>query len=226
MKKISKKELKKVLNMHSLWLHLNGGEKADLSHTDLSRLDLFGVDLRNADLHGANLEGAKLSSARLSSANLSDAYMTHVDLCRADLHRANLRGANLSEAHLFRTCLVGADMRGANLREAYLCYSDMSAALLEDADLRGAYLSDINLQLSVFGEGRHIWTLDRIGSEKLRVIYDATDDKVFCGCFSGSFDEWRAEIENGYPNKDGVYRREFEAAIAYFETLKKIHGIK
>ena len=87
-------------------------------------------------------------------------------------------------------------------------------------------MSDVNLQLSVLGKGHHIWTLDRIGGNKLRIIYDATYDKVFCGCFSGTFDEWRVGIEEDYPNKDDVYRREYEAAIAYFETLKKIHGIK
>ena len=89
------------------------------------------------------------------------------------------------------------DGRLADLRDADLNY----------ADLRGADLDD------------HIVCLDRIGSAKRRTTYNATKDIVWCGCFKGTFEEWVAKIRETYPNKNAIYRKEYEAAIAFFKTV-------
>ena len=87
---MEKKELKKVLNQHDLWLNSN--------HKKGKR-----VNLTRANLRGANLRGAYLTGA----------YLTGVNLTRANLTRANLRGANLRGANLTRANLTGADLTGA-----------------------------------------------------------------------------------------------------------------
>lgn len=99
------------------------------------------------------------------------------------------------------------DGRLADLSHAYLNYADLRDADLSGADLRGADLDD------------HIVCLDRIGSAKRRTTYNATKDIVWCGCFKGSFEEWVAKIRETYPNKNAIYRKEYEAAIAFFKTV-------
>ena len=85
MRKISKEELKQILEKHKIYITTSGkeGERAYLN-----RADLRGADLSGADLSRANLEGADLSWANLSGA----------DLKGANLSRANLSGANLEGA--------------------------------------------------------------------------------------------------------------------------------
>ena len=86
MRKISKEELKDILDKHNKWLNdEDGGERADLR----------GADLINANLTGANLRGADLMNADLRDADLRDA-----DLIGADLSGANLRGAYLKKCHI------------------------------------------------------------------------------------------------------------------------------
>ena len=164
---------------------------------DGRRANLSGADLRGADLRGANLRDADLRVANLRDADLGRAYLGGADLRCANLRDAYLGGANLSGADLGRAYLGGADLRCANL----------SGADLSGADLRGATFDD------------RIFCLDRIGSFKRRTTYNATKDIVWCGCFKGTFEEWVAKIRTTYPDENNVYRKEYEAAIAFFKTV-------
>ena len=150
------------------------------------------ADLRGASLRGVDLGCANLGGASLSCADLNYAYLRYTDLRNADLSGASLYGADLS----------GASLRGADLR---------------GADLRGANLGDADLSYATFDD--HIVCLDRIGSSKRRTTYNATKDIVWCGCFTGTFEEWVAKIHKTYPDESNVYRKEYEAAIAYFKAV-------
>ncbi len=104
---MNSEQLKKILNLHKLWVYSNGksGKRADLYDTDLYDADLRGVNLRNAklqganlydaDLRGADLQGADLRGADLHGADLRDADLRDADLRDADLRKANLQGASL-----------------------------------------------------------------------------------------------------------------------------------
>ena len=186
-------DLKEVLRLHELWINDDkDGRRANLSGADLSDADLSGADLSRADLSGADLSGANLGCANLGCAYLSGAY----------LRCANLSGADLRDADLGRAYLSGAYLRCANLSGA-----DLSGANLSGADLSGATFDD------------RIFCLDRIGSVKRRTTYNATKDIVWCGCFKGTFEEWVAKIRETYPDENNVYRKEYEAAIAFFKTV-------
>ena len=97
---------------------------------------------------------------------------------------------------------VRASLRGANLRDANL----------SDASLSGADLSGADLDIS-------ICSIDQIGSRNGRTTYNITHNKVWCGCFTGTFEEWIAKIRKTYPDEACRYRREYEAAIAYFKAI-------
>lgn len=124
-----------------------------------------------------------------------------------DGRRADLGGANLSDADL-----SDADLRCADLSDA-----DLRCANLRDANLGGADLRGANLSYATFDD--RIFCLDRIGSAKRRTTYNATKDIVWCGCFEGTFEEWVAKIRKTYPDENNVYRKEYEAAIAFFKTV-------
>lgn len=194
-------DLKEVLRLHERWIYgYEDGRRADLSQRDLSHADLRGADLRNASLHNADLRGTDLYYA----------YLSYADLHNANLNGADLRGADLSYA----------DLNGASLRNADLHGTDLYGANLGDTDLNGVYLRDADLSYATFDD--RIFCLDRIGSVKRRTTYNATKDIVWCGCFTGTFEEWVAKIRKTYPDENNVYRKEYEAAIAFFKAIAKI----
>ena len=161
------------------------------------KANLSDANLCYADLRGANLSGADLIGADLRDANLIDA-----DLCYANLRGANLRGANLS----------GADLRDANLCYADLCYADLS-----DADLRSANLSFALMD-------GFVYQLSRIGSSNRMTTFWADRDIVWCGCFTGTFKDWRDKIRKTY-TADEEYRKQYEAALKYFAELAAVDGM-
>ena len=107
MKKITKEELKTILEQHKLWLDSDGekGKRANLT---------------GADLTGANLTRANLTHANLYRANLTGADLTGADLTNAYLRCANLYGAILSGANLSGVDLTGADLSHADLTNTIL----------------------------------------------------------------------------------------------------------
>ena len=129
--------------------------------------------LRGADLSGADLRGANLSCADLSGANLSG---------------ANLRGANLSEADLCAD-LSGADLSGADLRG-----TDLSGADLSDADIRGVMIDYLK-------NAPNIYSFSGFGEYKRTVSYNADQDQVKCGCFTGTLEQFIEQVNVKYSDQ-------------------------
>ena len=92
MKKLTQKQINKILEEHKHWLNE----------------DCEGWEIMRADFSYCDLSGADLSHANLCVANLHDA-----NLCDADLHDANLRCADLCGAKLCGANLSYADLSGA-----------------------------------------------------------------------------------------------------------------
>ncbi len=90
-KKITREELKKVLDDHKLWIDNHSeGKRADLAYTDLSGMDLRGVDLFAADLFRASLENTDLRGAYMAGCTLEGANLKGANLISTDLEAANL----------------------------------------------------------------------------------------------------------------------------------------
>lgn len=203
--------LNKIIEEHQIWLRdRSKGRRAYLGYLDLRDAKFPFADLRYADLTGADLTGADLSNVNFSNAKmryscLRSAYLINANLRKADLYYADLSRANLNKANL----------SGANLSFARLCETD-----LYRAKIHGAHLANADLSYATVRE--RIFCLDRIGSFKRRTTYNVTKDIVWCGCFKGTFKQWVAEIRKTYPNKNDPYRKQYEAAIAYFKSLAGI----
>ena len=97
---MNKTDLEKILTEHTLWLHNEGGKRADLRGADLGEADLKGANLREADFRGANLGEADLRGANLREADLRETTLGWANLGWANLRGTNLGGARLSEANL------------------------------------------------------------------------------------------------------------------------------
>jgi hypothetical protein len=173
---------------------LDGSEKEIKT---LRGADLRGANLCVADLRGANLCGANLCGANLCRANLCRANLCEADLCGADLCGANLCGADLRGANICNADLLGADLLGANI-----CNAD-----LRGADLRGADLPSLYYSISL------------IGSRKGMTTYSVAEDKIYCGCYTGTLKEFKERVAQTYPEKSSVHRKEYDAAIFFFESL-------
>lgn len=140
--------------------------------------------------------------ANLSDADLRDADLSNTDLSSADLRYANLRFADLSSADLSSADLRYADLRFANLLSADFRYADLSSADLRFAELDKTYL-----------------VISMIGSVKRQTTYCVEDDKVCCGCFTGTMQEFYNKVLKTYPDTDNLHHKEYVGWIKYAKSL-------
>ena len=150
----------------------------------------------------ANLRSADLSYADLRSADLSYADLRSADLSYADLSYADLRSADLSSADLSSADLRSADLRSANLRSADLRYADLRSADLSSADLDKRYIQ-----------------VACIGSAKRMTTYCFDDDKIWCGCFTGTLAEFEAQVKETHKDNE-KHLKEYLGFINYVNSLK------
>lgn len=124
---MEKKQLRKILELHELWLaNSDKGVRANLKYVYLEDANLYGADLRWADLQGSTLIDVNLKHADLRYADLSNVDLSYADLSYADLRYANLKASNLRYANLH-----GANLQGVNLMNVNLDYSNLKCVNLD-----------------------------------------------------------------------------------------------
>ena len=115
--------------------------------------------------------------------------------------KANLIGANLIDSNLRGADLRGADLRGADLRD-----SDLRGANLRGANLRGADLP------------KRFITICCIGSRNDQTTYCFEDNKIWCGCFVGTLEDFEIKVNKTHKNNER-YLKEYVGAINYIRSL-------
>ena len=115
--------------------------------------------------------------------------------------KANLIGANLIDSNLRGADLRGADLRGADLRD-----SDLRGANLRGANLRGADLP------------KRFITICCIGSRNDQTTYCFEDNKIWCGCFVGTLEDFEIKVNKTHKNNER-YLKEYIGAINYIRSL-------
>ena len=115
----------------------------------------------------------------------------------SDELKTTVINANLSEV----------DLRGANLRWADLSGADLSRADLSRAILFGAILPSKYLAVS------------QIGSRKDQTLYSFQENKIWCGCFTGTLEEFKAKVVKTH-RENPQYLKEYLGFIEYIEKLK------
>jgi len=146
---------------------------------------------------------------------------------RADLRYADLRSADLRSANLSYADLSGANLRSADLSGADLCYSDLRSAYLRSANLRSAALSGADLSGANLPDGCKIYSVNGCGSVRRMTTYRIDTDEIWCGCFHGTFAEFKAKVASGY-EVGHKHRNEYDAVIAFFEAMERMEkkGVK
>ena len=187
------RNLEEVLELHKKWLKREeGGIKADLSDEDLSNVDLIDVNLRYADLSGSILMGAYLSNANLSDSDLSYVYLSN---------------ANLSDSDLRYSDFSNADLRGVDF---------------SGSDLTGVDLTNTNFYLTNLYKCKGDFVgIENIGSRNDTTHYFYKSDRVICGCFSGTMEEFEEKVKKSYAKDDKEYR-EYIVAIRTLKELAEI----
>ena len=127
---------------------------------------------------------------------------SYANLSYADLRYANLSSADLSYADLRYADLSYADLRYADLSYADLRYADLSSANLSSADLDKRYIS-----------------ISCIGSSKRMTTYCFEDNKIWCGCFTGTLEEFESKVNETHKNNE-QYLKEYLGFINYLKSLK------
>ena len=94
----------------------------------------------------------------------------------------------------------------ANLRGANLIGAD-----LREADLRGANLREADLP-------KRFITICCIGSRNDQTTYCFEDNKIWCGCFVGTLEDFEIEINKTHKNNER-YLKEYIGAINYIRSL-------
>ena len=201
--------LDEVLELHNMWLNNEeGGEKANLSTEDLSY---------------ANLSEADLSYATLSYTDLNHAYLYKSNLSEANLSEANLSGAYLRYANLYITDLTHVDLSEVNLRYSNLRYANLSEADLRYVDLTETNLTNTKFYLTnLYKSKGDLVGVEKIGSRKDTTHYFYKDDRVICGCFGGTMEEFEKKVKESYNKYDKEYK-EYMIAIDTLKRLAELH---
>ena len=147
-------------------------------------------------------------------ANLSGEDLSYSDLSGVNLSWANLEGTDLEGTNLEGTDLKGADLSHANLSGAILIGANLSYADLSEASLIGAKFYLTNLYKS---KGDFV-SVGNIGSRNDTTHYFYKDNRIICGCFSGTMKDFEEKVKESY----GEYEVEYKEYIIAIDTLKRL----
>ena len=198
------KTLEVALELHYMWLKgEKGGEKVNLSCENLSYTDLSYATLSYADLSFSDLSFSDLSFSDLSYSNLKDTNLNHSDLSFSDLSFSDLSYSDLSFS----------DFKYTNLNHSDLSFSD-----LKDTDLRYAkfYLTDL------YKTNGDFTSVGNIGYRNDTTHYFYNIDKVVCGCFDGTMEEFENKVKDTYEEDIKEYK-EYMVAIRTLKELAEIN---
>ena len=120
-------------------------------------------------------------------------------------------------------------MRYCNLRHANLSYCDLSYCILSDADLSYAYLRYANLTNANLTKAElyktnlsnakvnNMISVGNIGGENRTVYYFYKGNRVICGCFDNTLEEFKKAVKEKYGENYGSY----EKCIKLFEVYEE-----
>ena len=212
--------LEKLIESHKKWLdNEKSGKQLILENADLSYANLIGVDLSYANLRRTDLEGADLENANLENADLENADLIYTNLENADLRFTNLKNANLYNAYLKNADLRKANLIGANLYDANLYNADLRKANLVYANLENISLKNTKFYLTNLYKVKRkdLFEVGNIGSRNDTTHYFVEDNRVICGCFDGSLEEFINKVKDTYDKSS----KEYMAYMIAIDTFKK-----
>jgi len=177
----------------------NNSIKETLLEAIKQKIDLRGSNLSYSDLRYSDLRGSNLRYSNLRYSDLRYSDLRYSDLRYSNLRYSDLRGSNLRYSNLIGSNLSGSDLSGSDLRGSNLRGSDLNGS---DTDKR-------YIQISC------------IGSAKRLTTYCFEDDKIWCGCFTGTLEEFKKQVKETHDNNP-QYLAEYLLFVEYLKSLKMV----
>ena len=97
---------------------------------------------------------------------------------------------------------IAETVKEALSKKVVLRYADLRSADLRSADLDKRYIQ-----------------IGRIGSEKRLTTYCFEDNIIWCGCFTGTLEEFEERVKETHANNK-QYMQEYLGFIEYLKSLK------
>ncbi len=116
---------------------------------------------------------------------------------------------------------VKLDLRNTNLKGADLSDSDLSYANLYEADLSKTEFYSTNLYKT---KGNFVG-VENIGSRNNTTHYFYNDNRIICGCFDGTMEEFKNEVKETYEENSKEYKQ-YMIAIDTLKKLAELEGEK
>ena len=111
------------------------------------------------------------------------------------------------------------DLRGADLRCADLYGVDLSYAHLSYANLKDTNLEKTKLYLTnLYKTKGEVVGIENIGSRNDTTHYFYNEDRIICGCFDGTMEEFENRVKEEYEKED----KEYKQYMIAIDTLKKL----
>ena len=129
---------------------------------------------------------------------------------KLELHRKWLRGEEGG---------IKLDLRNTDLRNTDLRYSNLSCADLSCADLSRLDLSKTKFYLTkLYKTKGNFVGVENIGSRNDTTHYFYNEDRIICGCFDGTMEEFKNEVKETYEENS----KEYKQYMIAIDTLKKL----
>lgn len=145
------------------------------------------------------------------------AYLGYCDLSNLDFNEIDLSSivfkcSNLRNCMLVNSNLSDADLSGCDLSNANLTYSNLT-----NVNLIGANLSNTNLYKTdlFYAKIDNMISIGNLGEYNRTVYYFYKNDRVICGCFDDTLEEFEKAIKEKYKEKSNYYN-----VIEMFKAIK------
>jgi len=129
---MNKKELKKILYKHNLWLKGEGGKPANLENADLRNKNLHHTSLTGVNLRNANFSGSMYTYVDFTGAMISGAVFHHTYFNCVNFQGANLQLADFTDSTLIHVNFNYTDLNGAIFKCAHISDINFRNATLDN----------------------------------------------------------------------------------------------
>ena len=100
LKKITQKELNKIISLHKSWINFEGGKRANLSNYDLRGLSFKSVYLNTINFKNSDLRGTNFINVDLYNCNFANCLLNNSNLICANFEMCNFANADISDCNI------------------------------------------------------------------------------------------------------------------------------
>lgn len=172
-RKLTQAEVDVMCAKHTLWMHNDGGERADFTDCLLKRIDLSKRELDQAIFTGAKLVDCNLYETRLNGTDFSNAKMYHCRAVHIQAKNSNFKGAFIQMCDLAISNLLHSNFSHTTFLDSDGGHCNMNYCCFEGTSLKGLY--SYGAKMNNVSQNEAAWLTNQRKSGL--IIYDSTRKK-------------------------------------------------